>query len=254
MLLELDSVSQRFGGVRALERVSFGVADGQIHGLIGPNGAGKTTLINILAGLARPTSGTVTFRGERIDGVRADAVAARGITRTFQNIRLFPGMSCLENVMAGQHLAARRALLPRLLGLPSARREEMELRRRALALLARVDLSARAASAAGSLSYGERRRLEIARALAVQPRLLLLDEPVAGMRAAESETVAELVRSLAGEGITVLLIEHNMRFVMGLCGQVTVLNFGRVIATGTPHEIAVDPAVIEAYLGTDDEA
>lgn len=254
MLLVLDGVSQQFGGVRALDRVSFAVASGDIHGLIGPNGAGKTTLINILAGLARPTGGSVCFGGQRLDGIPAHAVAARGIARTFQNIRLFPGMTCLENVMAGQHLTARRALLPRLLRLPSVRREEGDLRRAALARLSRVELQRRADTPASALSYGERRRLEIARALALEPRLLLLDEPVAGMRAAESENVAALLRSLAAEGMTVLLIEHNMRFVMGLCDMVTVLNFGRVVATGSPEAIAANPDVIEAYLGAGDEA
>ncbi len=254
MSLEVDGVSRLFGGVRALDSVSFSVQDGSIHGLIGPNGAGKTTLINVLSGLMPPTGGTVQYRGRTIHLMRAHEVAALGVARTFQNIRLFPGLTCLENVLAGQHLVARRPVLGTLLGLRSARQEQQTLMAQARNTLSRVGLSDRADSLAQSLSYGERRRLEIARALASNPRLLLLDEPVAGMRAAEAEQVSELIRSLAGEGITVLLIEHNMGFVMGLCSRITVLNFGRTVTTGTPAEVGRHPEVIEAYLGKDENA
>ena len=249
MLLEIDKITRSFGGVRALDGVSFSVESSHIHGLIGPNGAGKTTLINILSGITPPTSGCVRYDGKSIESLPAYQVAALGIARTFQNIRLFPGMSCLENVIAGQHLLAKRPLLPRLFCLPSARKQETEYRDKAMATLSRVKLDHRADILAKNLSYGERRRLEIARALAANPRLLLLDEPVAGMRRRGLTQVAELVRLLAQEGMTILLIEHNMAFVMELCTKITVLNFGRTIITGSSAEVSRHPEVIEAYLG-----
>jgi ABC-type branched-subunit amino acid transport system ATPase component len=252
MLLEIADITRTFGGVRALDGVSFSVESGEVHGLIGPNGAGKTTLINILSGITPPSSGSVRFLGNPIHSLPAHRVAGLGIARTFQNIRLFPGMTCLENVIAGQHLVSKRSLLPRLLCLPSAKREEREYRDKAMATLARVRLDHRADFLAKNLSYGERRRLEIARALASNPRLLLLDEPVAGMRRRGLTQVAELVKSLAEEGMTVLLIEHNMAFVMELCSRITVLNFGRTITTGTAAEISRHQEVIEAYLGVKD--
>lgn len=250
-LLEIRSIIQMFGGLCALNGVDFSVEQGEIHGLIGPNGAGKTTLLNILSGMASPSSGQVQFAGRDIHALPAYQVASLGVARTFQNIRLFPAMTCLENVIAGQHLTASRPLLPRLLQLPSAWRLDHEYEKDARSTLARVGLENRARVRAQSLSYGERRRLEIARALAARPRLLLLDEPVAGMRQGEVTQVAELVRILAGEGMTILLIEHNMSFVMTLCSRITVLNFGQVIATGTPKTVSRHPHVIEAYLGVD---
>ena len=250
MNLKVDGISQHFGGLQALLDVSFAVVPGTIHGLIGPNGAGKTTLINILSGVQPPSAGQVRYQGAALHRLRAHQVAALGVARTFQNIRLFPAMTCLENVLAGQHLIAGRPLLPRLLRLPSARREDRELEAKAHATLARVGLDAKAALAAKNLSYGERRRLEIARALAANPSLLLLDEPVAGMRRGEATQVADLVRALAAGGMTVLLIEHNMAFVMGLCAWITVLNFGQVITTGRPEEVRGHREVIQAYLGT----
>jgi branched-chain amino acid transport system permease protein len=249
MLLEIAEVTRDFGGVRALDRVSFAVEAGAIHGLIGPNGAGKTTLINIISGITRPTSGAIQFRGKPIEVLPAHRVAALGVARTFQNIRLFPAMTCLENVIAGQHLVAKRPLLPRLLNLPSARSEERNHRERALVCLSRAGIDDRAEFLGGNLSYGERRRLEIARALASSPRLLLLDEPVAGMHRSGQQQVSKLIRSLAADGMTILLIEHNMAFVMELCSRITVLNFGRVITTGVPADVACHPQVIEAYLG-----
>ena len=250
--LQVKNISRSFGGLQALLEVSFEVARGTVHGLIGPNGAGKTTLINILSGVLWPTSGEVIYRGRALHRIPAYRVAAMGIARTFQNIRLFPAMTCLENVLAGHHLTAPRPLLPRLLRLPSARREDRGLIKDSQAILARTGLGAKSAHLAKNLSYGERRRLEIARALSFSPQMLLLDEPVAGMRRAEAAEVASLVRSLADEGMTILLIEHNMAFVMKLCSQITVLNFGRVITTGSPDEVRSHREVIEAYLGSGD--
>jgi branched-chain amino acid transport system permease protein len=249
MLLDIADITRTYGGVRALDGVSFSVARGEIHGLIGPNGAGKTTLINVLSGITRPMSGHVHFLGKPIQSLPAHRVAALGVARTFQNIRLFPAMTCLENVIAGQHLIAGRPLLPRLLCLPSAKKEDEEYRQKAMTCLTRVGIENRANFLSKNLSYGERRRLEIARALAADPRLLLLDEPVAGMRRRGLKQVGDLIHSLVREGMTILLVEHNMSFVMELCSHITVLNFGRAIVTGTPEEIAHNPEVIEAYLG-----
>jgi ABC-type branched-subunit amino acid transport system ATPase component len=251
-LLRVDKISRNFGGLQALLDVSFEVTPGSIHGLIGPNGSGKTTLINILSGVLAPTSGEVIYRDRALHRLPAYRVAAMGVARTFQNIRLFPTMTCLENVQAGQHLTSQRRLLPRLMCLPSASREDHELRGRARETLRRVGLEGKFSQLARNLSYGERRRLEIARALALDPSLLLLDEPVAGMRRGEASEVADLVRSMAREGMTVLLIEHNMSFVMNLCSRITVLNFGRVITTGSPEEVRGHREVVEAYLGSGD--
>lgn len=250
--LRVENLSRSFGGLQALLNVTFAVAPGTIHGLIGPNGAGKTTLINILSGVLPPTSGQVVYRNRALHRLPAHQVAETGVARTFQNIRLFPAMTCLENVQAGQHLQAQRPFLPRLMRLPSAAREDRQLEEQARGTLARVGLDGKAVQLARNLSYGERRRLEIARALALAPSLLLLDEPVAGMRRGEAAEVADLVRSLAHEGVTILLIEHNMTFVMNLCSRVTVLNFGRVITTGSPEEVRGHREVIEAYLGSGD--
>jgi ABC-type branched-subunit amino acid transport system ATPase component len=252
MLLEIDKITRHFGGLCALAGVTFGVENASVHGLIGPNGAGKTTLINILSGITPATSGSIQLEKRGIEKLPAHQVAALGVARTFQNIRLFPALTCLENVIAGQHLVAPRPLLPRLLGLPGARHQEAMYRKQAMDMLIRVGLDDRANLQARHLSYGERRRLEIARALASHPRLLLLDEPVAGMRRQEMLDVAQLIRSLVHEGMTILLIEHNMTFVMDLCSRITVLNFGSVITTGIPDEIVVHPEVIEAYLGKRD--
>jgi branched-chain amino acid transport system permease protein len=249
MLLEIKEITRYFGGLCALAGVSFSVEGGNVHGLIGPNGAGKTTLINILSGITRPSSGQLQLGERRIETLAAHRVAALGVARTFQNIRLFPALTCLENVIAGQHLVAKRPLLSRLLWLPAALQREKTYQQEAHAILARVGLRNRANFGAQHLSYGERRRLEIARALASRPRLLLLDEPVAGMRREEMLGVADLIRSLASEGMTIVLIEHNMAFVMDLCSRITVLNFGSVITTGSPSEVGAHPEVVEAYLG-----
>ena len=252
MLLEVKKVTRSFGGVNALDGVSLAVEKGGMHGLIGPNGAGKTTLINILSGIIAPNSGQVFFDGTPVHALPAHRLAARGVARTFQNIRLFPTMTCLENVIAGQHLIAPRPFLPRLFCLPSARREESRYGQQAMECLHHVGIADRAHFPAKALSYGERRRLEIARALASRPRLLLLDEPVAGMRQKGVQQVNRLIQSLAAEGMTILLIEHNMSFVMGLCSKITVLNFGRILITGSPEQVSHCPEVIEAYLGVND--
>ena len=249
MTLALAAVSRTFGGVRAVDGASFKVAEGEVHGLIGPNGAGKTTLLNLISGLLAPTGGTILLDGRRIDRLPPYRIAALGIARTYQNIRLFGGLSALDNVVVGQHLHRRAPFWRRLVLSPSARREERAARDLAAAGLARVGIAERAQVVASGLSYGEQRRVEIARALAARPKLLLLDEPTAGMNANESAAVARLVREVAGEGRAVLLIEHNVRLVMSVCDRITVLNFGKVIAPGTPAEVGKDPAVIAAYLG-----
>ncbi|HEX2966815.1 MAG TPA: ABC transporter ATP-binding protein [Syntrophorhabdaceae bacterium] len=248
--LTIENVSKNFGGVRALDDVSFIVEPGTIHGLIGPNGAGKTTLINVLSGLLPPSAGRMSYKRHDLHRLAVHQMAAIGIARTFQNIRLFPHMTCLENVMAGQHLTSHRSLMPRLLQLPSSRREDRQLHERAMQTLDRVGLADTALYQSRNLSYGERRRLEIARALSLNPSLLFLDEPVAGMRQGEASVVAELLRTLCGEGMTILLIEHNMSFVMNLCSRITVLDFGRVLTTGSPAEVRACREVVEAYLGT----
>jgi len=247
--LAVAGLSRAFGGVRAVDDATFTVAPGEVHGLIGPNGAGKTTLLNLVSGLLRPTAGKIELEGRRIDGLTPNRIAALGVARTYQNIRLFGGLSAADNVVVGQHLRRHAPFWRRLLLLPSARKEEIAARAAAEAGLARVGMQERALTRAFNLSYGEQRRVEIARALASQPRLVLLDEPTAGMNPGEARSVARLVREVAKEGRAVLLIEHNVRLVMELCDRITVLNFGKVIARGTPAEIGRDPAVIAAYLG-----
>ena len=232
-----------------MDDATFTVAGGEVHGLIGPNGAGKTTLLNLVSGLLAPTGGRIELDGKRIDRLPPHRIAALGIARTYQNIRLFGGLSALDNVVVGEHLRRRAPFWRRLFLLPAAHREEEQARDAAASLLARVGMRERAGSQAYGLSYGEQRRVEIARALASGPKLLLLDEPTAGMNPPEAAAVGRLVREVAQEGRGVLLIEHNVRLVMELCDRVTVLNFGKVIARGTPAEIVKDPAVIAAYLG-----
>jgi ABC-type branched-subunit amino acid transport system ATPase component len=251
--LRLDNVSRHFGGVRAVDGVSFTVEPGHIHGLIGPNGAGKTTLINLLSGLTPPTSGAITYGEQRIDGLPPHRVAALGIARTFQGIRVFPAMTALENVLVGQHLVTRVPFWQRLVYAPAERRESAAAREAAATLLAQVGLAGRASVPAGALAYGEQRRLEIARALAARPALLLLDEPAAGMNSVEIAQLGDVIRSLTAAGRTILLVEHNMTLVMRICDRLTVLNFGRLLAEGEPATIARDPAVVAAYLGTDEE-
>jgi branched-chain amino acid transport system ATP-binding protein len=251
-MLVLSALSKNFGGLRVLENVSLTVPERGIFGLIGPNGAGKTTLFNLISGLLAPSAGAIDFFGRRINGMAPHEITRLGIARTFQNIRVFKEMSLLENVLVAMAGKQRHGPAGLLLGSPGFRAAERRERRSAEQLLARVGLAHKEVLAAGALSYGEQRRLEIARALAIEPRLLLLDEPAAGMNSGEKRQLMDEIRKLDENGISVLMIEHDMRFVMGMCRQIAVLNFGRVIAQGAPDEIRANADVIEAYLGRDE--
>jgi branched-chain amino acid transport system ATP-binding protein len=248
-LLQVENLGKSFGGVRAIEGVSFTVARGAVHSIIGPNGAGKTTLLNLLTGLIAPDAGRIRLDDADLTGAAPYRMAAAGLGRTFQNLQVFFNMSALENVMVGRHLREHDALWPTLLRTPSLVRSEIATREHALQLLARVGLADWAHTPSESMPYGALKRLEIARALAAEPKLLLLDEPAAGLNATEAQAIDALIQRLADEGTTVILVEHNMKLVMGVSDHVLVLDQGHVLAEGTPQQIGANPAVIEAYLG-----
>ena len=249
-LLQVQGLSRSFGGLMAVGNVSFDVAAGEIFGLIGPNGAGKTTVFNLMTGLTPPTAGNVMFEGKDISRLSPHRIAQLGVARTFQNIRLFGKLDVLQNVLIGRHIHTHGSTLSGMFGLPGARAEERKAHTRALELLDLVGLSGRAGAQAGSLPYGDQRRLEIARALALEPRLLLLDEPAAGMNPNEKQVLSDFIREIRRTfDLTVLLIEHHVPLVMGLCDRIAVLNFGQMIALGDPAHVKSDPQVIEAYLG-----
>ena len=248
--LRVEDLSIGFGGVRAIDGLSFELERGRIHAIIGPNGAGKTTLFNLVTGLYRPDGGRILFEGEDVVGRPPHALAARGLSRTFQNLQVFERMTALENVMVGRHLHEDRSLFAHLFRLPRVVRAERATRERALELLDFVGLGANADERAGFLPYGALKRLEIARALATEPRMLLLDEPAAGCNRVETGEIDRLVRRVAAGGVTVVLVEHDMHLVMNLAEHVLVLDYGRKLAEGTAAEVRANPEVVAAYLGT----
>ncbi|WP_025916977.1 ABC transporter ATP-binding protein [Herminiimonas sp. CN] len=251
-MLKLTNISKNFGGLQVLQDVNFTVPQGGIFGLIGPNGAGKTTVFNLVTGLLRASGGEIQFDGQDLGSVAPHKITKRGIARTFQNIRVFKEMTLLENVVVGMHDQMSYGFAGLLFNLGSYRRIEAKARDRALELLSWVRLDHKAEMLADSLSYGEQRKLEFARALATEPKLLLLDEPVAGMNPSEKTELMTEILNIKQRGYSIFMIEHDMRFVMGLCDRIAVLNFGRIIAEGTPDQIKNNPEVIEAYLGKEE--
>ncbi|MEG0771822.1 ABC transporter ATP-binding protein [Clostridium sp.] len=254
-LLRADNATMQFGGLTAVNEFNLNIQEGEIVALIGPNGAGKTTAFNMITGVYTPTKGKIIYGGKDITGNRPDLITKKGIARTFQNIRLFKDLSVLDNVLIANHLHLKSGLISAILKLPSYRREERAIREKSLALIERVGLTDVMNEKASSLPYGKQRRLEIARAIATNPKLLLLDEPAAGMNPKETEELTEFIKEIRGEyDLTIFMIEHHMQVVMGISDRIYVLDYGITIAEGTPHEIQNNQRVIEAYLGVKEDA
>jgi len=250
-ILSAENLSIEFGGVLALDNVSIAAQPGEILSVIGPNGAGKTTLFNLITGIYSTRSGRIMLHGKDVTGMPSHRLARQGLTRTFQNLQVFFRMTAVENVMVGRHLHEKRNVLSHMLSLPSVRRQHDETHEHALSLLEMVGLSDYANKSAGAMPYGALKRLEIARAMALEPSVLLLDEPAAGCNPSETEEIDELIQRIAGTGVAIVLVEHDMRLVMKISNHIIVLNFGQKLAEGTAEQVKINPAVIEAYLGKD---